>query len=75
MPSLKELFQKLLEASLLCPCMLGALSHQLFYVAYLFGSEGVHIVSTIRGHQLSYIISPTRGSSNKANPPHQLSTS
>ena len=37
---------------------------------YLLGSEGVHIVSIIRGHQLGDIISLVQGTRNKVNSPH-----
>ena len=42
----------------------------MFYMVYLLGSEGVHIVPTIRRHQLGDVISLVHGIRNKANTPH-----
>lgn len=44
---------------------------------YLLSSEGIHIVSTTRRHQLGDIISESlvHGTSNKMNTPYQLSVS
>ena len=48
---------------------------QLFCVVYLLGSEGVHIVPTIRRHQLGDVISLIHGTRDKANIPHHFSIS
>ena len=45
-------------------------STSMFYMVYLLGSEGVHILPIIRRHQLGYVISLVHGIRNKANTPH-----
>ena len=45
-------------------------STSMFYMVYLLGSEGVHILPIIRRHQLGDVISLVHGIRNKANIPH-----